>query len=282
MNYNANDGRNMEPQVGQRVNAQGEAMPYDRMEEGRDGYEPDGRPAYAAEPYGAQGGRPGGPGFEPILTDEPKKRRGTSCGRICCILLIVLVVIILLLGIVALVLYLVFQPKNPVVTVTNASVNSVGITPDPLNITAVELINDLATDGAFRLLTNASYVLEVQNPNKVKLLLDPTAFNVTYRNTSITNSTLPAFSVDAGGTTNVTSTILIDTPMSSVLANDVVNDFLANALTIVTNIVAHAKISILGIASPTVKVYLTCTTKIEIRPTPKTLSNTCAVKKFGF
>lgn len=136
----------------------------------------------------------------PLPADHPSARaaqrqgrgRGSCCGRSCCccigILCSILAAIVIILGITALVLYLVLQPKTPDFSVSDATITS-------FNLSAQPLSSSNAVSGA-SLYLNADVTFNVtaENPNKkIGIYYDEVDVTLFYGDQDIGEGAIPGF-----------------------------------------------------------------------------------------
>lgn len=137
------------------------------------------------------------PRDHPSYRSRPSRRRCSPCCYFFAWFVGIIVTILFLLGITALVLYLVLQPKAPSFSVTDASTSLFNLSTQPLQ--------SAPSSGAFAYLNaDVTFTVEAQNPNKkIGIYYDSVDVTLYYDGTQIGNGSLPAFYQGHRNTTNL-------------------------------------------------------------------------------
>lgn len=127
----------------------------------------------------------------PLPPNHPSYRVGRRRRSPCCCCLAwscgILATIVVLLGIAALVLYLVLQPKSPQFSVTDAHISV-------FNLSATPLQSAPSPDAIVYLQADVTFTIQAQNPNKkIGIYYDSVDVTLFYDGASIGNGSLPAF-----------------------------------------------------------------------------------------
>eukprot|EP00250_Pteridium_aquilinum_P008955 c18336_g1_i1 orf=430-1314(+) len=224
---------------------------------------------------------------EPLPADHPSlraaRRRGRrGCCRSCCCCLAWLCAvvggIIFILGIAALVLYLVLQPKAPDFSVTDATIAA-------FNLTAAPLSADNTSPGA-SLYLNADVTFDVraENPNKkIGIYYDEVDVTLFYEDAKIGTGSIPAFYQGHKNTTllylhmkgqDVGLTPSLGSSLQTTLKN-------ADATVLLhSKTLAQVRIKIGSWKSRAAKFQVDCTVEMSqpTAPNPHLLSKSCSFK----
>ncbi|MCO5571981.1 hypothetical protein L7F22_025741 [Adiantum nelumboides] len=226
------------------------------------------------------------PNHPSVRAERRRQRRGCCCGRSCCcwlgILCSIFAAIVIILGIAALVLYLVLQPKTPDFSVSDASITSFNLSTQPLSAS-----NAIAGASVY-LNADVTFNVSAENPNKkIGIFYDAVDVTLFYDDQNIGQGSIPAFYQGHRNTT----LLLLHMKGQDVGLTSTVGSTLRTTLSVASNSIflhartlAEVRIKVGSWKSRASKFQIDCNVEMSnpTAPNPRLLSKSCSfkVKKF--
>ncbi|KAI3966791.1 hypothetical protein MKW92_028389 [Papaver armeniacum] len=195
-------------------------------------------------------------------THSTSSSRASFKGCCCCLFLLLTFLGLLVLAVI-LIIVLAVKPKKPQYELQQVSVQYVGIAA----ATSGGAISSNSIVPSASLSFNIKMIFTAVNPNKVGIQYSPTQFDVMYRGVPLGRASIPGFDQPAHSVRQVQTTISVDrVNLLQAEATDLVKDAtLYDRVELRITGDVGAKIRLLGITSPKVKVSVDCAIVISPR-----------------
>lgn len=219
------------------------------------------------------------PPDHPSYRARPRRRGRSPC--CCCFAWVcsILAIILILLGVAALVLYLVLEPKAPQFSVTDATIST-------LNVTTQPILASNASPGVSGLYLNAdvTFVVQAENPNKkIGIYYDAVDVTLFYEGAEIGTGSIPAFYQGHQSTTSLDlrmkgDDVLLTPSIGLALQNSLRSD--GGSIPLKARTIAQVRIKVGSWKSRDSKFEVDCDVQISnpAAGNPHLLSKSCTFK----